>query len=238
MYITLSQGRDSTTVPQYINYDLWLFRQVGDGNGPRDYPASFQVHLCTPVRPRAEPTPTTDPEPKSMPITDQEPTPVTEPEAAGMSNLELNLIALDSQECDPAHVPIPKAFWTLCFQALSWTFLLWWFRPASKLLYLCRFGLAPWLLCLRRVPPSFLAPFLHCFCSAPRRLLCWLHLAHLLHLKLPGSQRSALAPPPASEPMTLLTLSTHRLIAPSALLWSVIPQAPLFLWLHLGPLSL
>lgn len=60
------------------------------------------------------------------------------------------------------------------------------------------------------VPPSFLAPVLHCFCPASWLLLFWLHLAHLLHLELSGSQRSALA-----EPMTLLTLWTHRLIAPS-----------------------
>lgn len=94
-----------------------------------------------------------------MPTTDpghtQEPTPVTKPEAEGMSILELNLIELDSQESVPAHFPIRKAFWALCFQALSWTFLLWWFHPTSKLLYLCRFGPAPWLLCLHRFHPAF-----------------------------------------------------------------------------------
>ncbi len=53
------------------------------------------------------------------------------------------------------------------------------------------------------VRTSFLASFLHCFCPAPRLLLlCWLHLAQLLHIELPGSQCSVLAPPPASEPMT------------------------------------
>ncbi len=89
------------------------------------------------------------------------------------------------------------------------------------------------------VRTSFLASFLHCFCPAPRLLLlCWLHLAQLLHLELPGSQCTVLAPPLASEPMTPLTLSTHRLIAPSTLLWSIIPQALVFLWLRLDLLSL
>ncbi len=119
-----------------------------------DYPATFRVHLSTRVLPRVEPMPTTDPEPKSMTAADQEPTPVIEPEAAGMSILELNLIVLDSQECVPAHVPIPKAFWTLCFQALSWTFLLWWFYPAFKLLYRCKLGLALLFLCLCRFEPA------------------------------------------------------------------------------------
>lgn len=182
LYLSLSQHH--TSLVQYIRYDQWLFHQRRDGKG-----ACLRLSSYFPI-PSVYSSPSQGRAnayygPKAYPRTHY----------SGMSILELNIIDLDSLECVPAQVPNPKAFWALCFQALSWTFLLCWLNPASKLVYLSTFG--PALVDLSN-PASWLL-----FFTISNQFLDF------------HSIFSMLAPPPASEPMIPLTLWRHRLIVPS-----------------------